>query len=69
VLFALGVLVSGGFTLLAVSLGMHEEARPYQLAIGISFAGEAAVLIPRGLARNTPFAKDRERPWDRLLRR
>lgn len=67
-LLVLGVLASGGFTLLAVSLGMHEEARPYQLAIGISFAGEAAMLIPRGLAGNTPFARDRERPWDKWLR-
>ncbi|GAA3010595.1 DUF1453 domain-containing protein [Actinokineospora diospyrosa] len=64
-----GVVVSGAYTLLAVKLGMHDGARPYQLAIGISFAGEAAVLIPRGLAMDTPFARDRERPWDRLLRR
>nr|WP_225953703.1 CcdC protein domain-containing protein [Kibdelosporangium phytohabitans] len=66
-LFVAGVVVSGGYGLLAVKLGMHPQARPYQLAIGISFAGEAAVLFPRGLASETPFAKDKERPWDRLL--
>ncbi|ONI83134.1 hypothetical protein ALI144C_16650 [Actinosynnema sp. ALI-1.44] len=67
-LFVLGVAVSGGYGLVAVKLGMHPEARPYQLAIGISFAGEAAVLFPRGLAMDAPFAKDKERPWDTWLK-
>src|ERR1043165_3291748 len=66
-LFVLGVVVSGGYGLLAAKLGMHPAARPYQLAIGVSFAGEAAVLFPRGLAHETPFAKDKERPWDKWL--
>nr|WP_042179390.1 hypothetical protein [Kibdelosporangium sp. MJ126-NF4]CEL13798.1 hypothetical protein [Kibdelosporangium sp. MJ126-NF4]CTQ88166.1 hypothetical protein [Kibdelosporangium sp. MJ126-NF4] len=66
-LLALGVLASAGITLLAVRLGMHEQARPHQLAIGISFAGEAAVLIPRALATGTPFATDKPRPWDTWL--
>ncbi|WP_370934504.1 DUF1453 domain-containing protein [Amycolatopsis sp. cg13] len=68
-LFVLGVAVSLGFTVLAVKFGMHEQARPYQLAIGISFAGEALVLIPRGLRSDVPFAKDKERPWGKLLSR
>lgn len=67
-LFVLGVLVSGGYGLLAAKLGMHPEARPYQLAIGVSFAGEAAVLVPRGLASPTPFAEDKERPWDKWIK-
>ncbi|MFD2470875.1 DUF1453 domain-containing protein [Amycolatopsis silviterrae] len=66
-LFVLGVGVSAGFTVLAVKCGMHEQARPYQLAIGVSFAGEALVLIPRGLLSDVPFAKDKERPWDKWL--
>ncbi|WP_037365724.1 DUF1453 family protein [Amycolatopsis orientalis] len=67
-LFVLGVAASAGFTVLAVKFGMHEQARPYQLAIGVSFAGEALVLIPRGLRSDLPFATDKERPWDKLLR-
>ncbi len=62
-LFVLGVAVSIGFTVLAVKCGMHEQARPYQLAIGVSFAGEALVLIPRGLASEVPFARDKDRRW------
>ncbi|MEV6907541.1 DUF1453 domain-containing protein [Amycolatopsis sp. NPDC051071] len=65
VLFVVGVATTFGFGLVAVKFGMHPEARPYQLAIGISFAGEAAVLFPRGLAMDAPFAKDKERPWDK----
>ncbi|MGW7533218.1 DUF1453 domain-containing protein [Amycolatopsis sp. NPDC054798] len=67
-LFVLGVGASIGFTVLAVKSGMHEQARPYQLAIGVSFAGEALVLIPRGLLSDVPFAKDKPRPWDNWLR-
>ncbi|WP_037718289.1 MULTISPECIES: hypothetical protein [Actinomycetes] len=67
-LFVLGVAASIGFTVLAVKFGLHEQARPYQLAIGVSFAGEALVLIPRGLRSDVPFAKDKERPWDNWLR-
>ncbi|WP_409462798.1 DUF1453 domain-containing protein [Amycolatopsis sp. GA6-003] len=67
-LFVLGVAASVGFTMLAVKFGMHEQARPHQLAIGVSFAGEALVLIPRGLLSEVPFAKDKERPWDKWLR-
>lgn len=66
-LFALGVAASVGFTVLAVKFGMHEQARPDQLAIGVSFAGEALVLIPRDLRSEVPFAADKKRlPQSRL---
>ncbi|MER7005489.1 hypothetical protein ABT297_20925 [Dactylosporangium sp. NPDC000555] len=47
------------YALLADKLGMHAEARPIQLSIGISFIGEALAVTRRGLVLNVPFAPER----------
>ncbi|KUJ66095.1 hypothetical protein ACZ90_40290 [Streptomyces albus subsp. albus] len=41
--------VSAGFGLLAAALGMHQQARPVQLSIGVGFLGEALVVGHRAL--------------------
>ncbi|WP_399927495.1 hypothetical protein [Streptomyces kanamyceticus] len=40
---------------------MHENARPLQLAIGVSFLGEALVIGYRGMTSGVPFAPARAR--------
>ncbi|MEU4209361.1 DUF1453 domain-containing protein [Streptomyces sp. NPDC026206] len=50
-----------GFGLLAVHMGMREEARPVQLSIGVGFLGEALVIGRRGLVSGVPFAPERFR--------
>ncbi|MFH8349872.1 DUF1453 domain-containing protein [Streptomyces sp. NPDC018045] len=61
-LAVLGTLaVSAGFNILAVKMGMHEDARPLQLAIGVSFLGEALVIGRRGMSSGIPFAPARTR--------
>ncbi|MGW2398986.1 DUF1453 domain-containing protein [Kitasatospora sp. NPDC001664] len=46
-----------GYGVLATRLGLHHEARPTELGLGVSFLGESAVLVLRGLATGTPFAR------------
>ncbi|MGW8553684.1 DUF1453 domain-containing protein [Streptomyces tubercidicus] len=58
---ALSLLTIAGYGLLATKLGMHENARPIQLAIGISFLGESLAVAHRGLTTGTPFATERGR--------
>ncbi|GHC54406.1 DUF1453 domain-containing protein [Streptomyces cinnamoneus] len=53
--------VMAGFGLLATRMGMHEQARPTQLSIGVGFLGEALVIGARGLASGVPFAPERRR--------
>ncbi|MGK5632274.1 DUF1453 domain-containing protein [Streptomyces sp. URMC 123] len=61
-LAVLGTLaVSAGFNILAVTMGMHEDARPLQLAIGVSFLGESLVVGGRGISSGIPFAPARTR--------
>ncbi|MFC5720964.1 DUF1453 domain-containing protein [Streptomyces gamaensis] len=58
----IGTLVAtAGFNVLAVKMGMHEEARPLQLAIGASFLGESLMVGLRGVASGIPFAPARTR--------
>ncbi|MGW1071961.1 DUF1453 domain-containing protein [Streptomyces sp. NPDC002537] len=54
-------LVMAGFGLLAAKAGMHKEARPTQLSIGVSFLGEALAVGLRGLLSGVPFAPERKR--------
>lgn len=55
------LVVMAGYGFLAVRLGMHENARPVQLSIGVGFLGEALIVGYRGLASGVPFAPERER--------
>ncbi|MEU2853386.1 DUF1453 domain-containing protein [Streptomyces syringium] len=61
-LIALGsLLIMAGYGFLAARLGMHANARPVQLSIGVGFLGEALAVGFRGLASGIPFAPERER--------
>ncbi|MEV7191098.1 DUF1453 domain-containing protein [Streptomyces sp. NPDC093510] len=53
--------VAAGFSVLAVKMGMHEEARPLQLSIGLSFLGESLIVGRRGMNSGIPFAPARAR--------
>ncbi|MFJ6138760.1 DUF1453 domain-containing protein [Kitasatospora sp. NPDC092286] len=53
--------VTAGFGALAAKLGMHENARPVQLSIGVSFLGESLMIGHRGLTSGIPFAPARPR--------
>ncbi|GAO11066.1 DUF1453 family protein [Streptomyces lydicamycinicus] len=53
--------VTAGFNVLAVKMGMHESARPLQLAIGVSFLGESLMVSRRGMTSGIPFAPARTR--------
>ncbi|MEV6669179.1 DUF1453 domain-containing protein [Streptomyces sp. NPDC051162] len=50
-----------GFGLLATHAGMHANARPMQLSLGVTFIGEALVVGLRGLRSGVPFAPERSR--------
>ncbi|MCC3768442.1 DUF1453 domain-containing protein [Streptomyces sp. UNOC14_S4] len=52
--------IMAGFGLIAAKAGMHEEARPTQLTLGISFLGEALAVGLRGLQTGVPFAPERK---------
>ncbi|MFI0737551.1 DUF1453 domain-containing protein [Streptomyces sp. NPDC021100] len=56
---SLAVMAAYGF--LAARGGMHPEARPAQLTVGVSFLGESLVLGCRGLRSGIPFAPEKER--------
>ncbi|WP_432144070.1 DUF1453 domain-containing protein [Streptomyces sp. bgisy084] len=53
--------ITAGFSLLAVKMGMHENARSIQLSIGLSFLGESLMVGRRGMASGIPFAPTRIR--------
>lgn len=53
--------VTAGFNVLAVKRGMHENARPLQLSIGVGFLGESLMVGYRGMASGVPFAPARTR--------
>ncbi|MEU5419092.1 DUF1453 domain-containing protein [Streptomyces sp. NPDC020799] len=59
---AISFVAMAGFGLLATHAGMHENARPMQLNIGVTFIGEALVVGLRGLRSGVPFAPERSRP-------
>ncbi|GHG46644.1 DUF1453 domain-containing protein [Streptomyces griseocarneus] len=54
-------LISIGFAALASRMGMHPQARPVQLSIGVGFLGEALAVGARGLGSGVPFAPERKR--------
>ncbi|MEU8781989.1 DUF1453 domain-containing protein [Streptomyces sp. NPDC048637] len=53
--------VMAGFSFLAAKMGMHEDARPLQLSIGVSFLGESLMIGRRGMTSGIPFAPARTR--------
>ncbi|UNO40612.1 DUF1453 domain-containing protein [Streptomyces sp. MST-110588] len=55
------LVLMAGYSVLAVKMGMHDEARPVQLSIGVSFLGEALVIFCRGRRTGIPFGADKDR--------
>ncbi|RAJ58274.1 hypothetical protein K378_05154 [Streptomyces sp. Amel2xB2] len=56
-LAALGTFaLMAAFGYAAVRAGMHEEARPTTLSIGVSYLGEALAVAVRGMGTGLPFA-------------
>ncbi|MFD8498374.1 DUF1453 domain-containing protein [Amycolatopsis sp. NPDC059657] len=58
--WVLSIAVNGGFGFLAVAGGMHTDARPMPLSIGISLLGEMVVVGLRALRTGVPFAPERK---------
>ena len=56
VVWVVSLAASGGLGLVAGQLGMHEEARPVTLSIGLSLLGEAAVTLWRARRRGADVA-------------
>jgi len=54
-LMAGSLVVSAGLGYAAQQLGMHPEARPLTLSIGIGLAGESAVTLWRASRRGVPM--------------
>lgn len=48
--------ISFGVGALAVATGMHAEARPMTLSIGVGLLGEALVILLRARTAGVPFA-------------
>ncbi|MDT0452189.1 DUF1453 domain-containing protein [Streptomyces hesseae] len=55
---AVSALISFGFGFLASRMGMHPQARPVQLSIGVGFLGEALAVGARGVMTGVPFAPE-----------
>lgn len=58
--WVLSLLASGGYALAALAGGMHPDARPMLLSIGIGMLGEMAALGLRALATGRPFSPERK---------
>jgi len=54
--WAASFVVSAGYGLVAQAGGMHAEARPMVLSIGVGMLGETAVLGVRALSTGLPFS-------------
>ncbi|MFD8708729.1 DUF1453 domain-containing protein [Kitasatospora sp. NPDC059648] len=57
------------YGLLAKKMGMHEDARPMNLSIGIGFLGEALVIGYRGLRSGGTFAPEKPSLLDKYTGR
>ncbi|MEJ8651818.1 DUF1453 domain-containing protein [Streptomyces sp. MS1.AVA.3] len=53
--------ITAGFNVVAAKMGMHENARPLHLSIGVSFLGESLMVGRRGMTSGIPFAPARTR--------
>ncbi|QBS42122.1 DUF1453 family protein [Nocardia sp. CS682] len=58
--------VGFGLNLLGSTMGMHHDAKPITLSIGISMLGEMCTLGLRALATGIPFAPDKKAAATRL---
>ncbi len=60
VVWAVSVVVNAGLGLLATSAGMHSDARPVTLSIGVGLLGEALAVGLRALSTGVPFSVPRK---------
>ncbi|WP_433660560.1 hypothetical protein ACQPW1_47900 [Nocardia sp. CA-128927] len=60
VVWGTSVAVGFGISLLGSTMGMHHDAKPITLSIGISMLGEMLTLGLRALSSGIPFAPDKK---------
>ncbi|RJQ76259.1 DUF1453 family protein [Pseudonocardiaceae bacterium YIM PH 21723] len=58
-IWVVGLGAGFGLGFLALNFGMHAEAKPMILSIGVSLLGEMLIIGPRALKSGIPFAPDR----------
>jgi hypothetical protein len=56
--WVVSLVVNGGLGLLATHAGMHAEARPVTLSIGVGLLGEAAAVGLRAMSTGVPFSPE-----------
>ncbi|GAB1509300.1 DUF1453 domain-containing protein [Actinophytocola sp. KF-1] len=56
--WAVSLVVNGGLGFLATHAGMHPDARPMTLSIGVGLLGEAVAVGVRALATGVPFSPE-----------
>lgn len=57
--WVVSLVVNGGLGVLATHAGMHADARPMTLSIGVGLLGEAAAVGLRALVTGVPFSAER----------
>ncbi|MFX0573594.1 hypothetical protein [Nocardia nepalensis] len=60
VVWAVSMVAGFGVSALGTAMGMHHDARPTTLSIGISMVGEMLTLGLRALSTGVPFAPDKD---------
>ncbi|MFF3221572.1 hypothetical protein ACFYV7_02150 [Nocardia suismassiliense] len=60
VVWGLSAVAGFGISLLGSTMGMHHDAKPVTLSIGIGMLGEMCTLGLRALATGVPFAPDKK---------
>lgn len=70
--WVVSVVVNAGIGFLGTAMGMHHEARPMTLSIGISLVGEMISIGLRAYKSGIPFAKRKDNgggssPLDRIV--
>ncbi|WP_433196805.1 hypothetical protein ACQP1G_45285 [Nocardia sp. CA-107356] len=62
--WAVSMVAGFGISTLGTAIGMHHDARPTTLSIGIGMVGEMLTLGLRALSTGIPFAPDRDASAD-----
>ncbi|KAA8890401.1 DUF1453 family protein [Nocardia colli] len=60
VVWATSIVVGFGISLLGHTMGMHHDAKPITLSIGIGMLGEMLTLGLRAISTGVPFAPDKK---------
>lgn len=67
--WVVSLVVNGGLGFLAAHAGMHAEARPMALSIGVGLLGEAAAVGLRAMSTEVPFSPESRDDRRALARR